>query len=82
MIFYKIDLDVRAEMRDSDFMNKLALELVSDKDEDPCEKFLGKVNTLLDTEINDEKIVIQAYKLKDPVLSLVCCSSVERCIMK
>ena len=78
MIFYKIDLDVRAEMRDSDFMNKLALELVSDKDEDPCEKFLGKVNTLLDTEINDEKIVIQAYKLKDPVLSLVCCSSVER----
>ena len=78
MIFYKIDLDVCAEMRDSNFMNKLALESTHMNEENICEKFLGKVNALLDTEVNDEKIVIQAYKVKEPVLSLACCSNVER----
>ena len=65
MIFYKIDLDVRAEMRDANFMNKLAMESTRDSEENICEKFLGKVNAVLDTEVNDEKIVVQAYKLKE-----------------
>ena len=78
MIFYKIDLDVRPEVREADFMNKLALDSDNDRKEDPCRKFLEKVNTLLDNKVNSEELVIQAYQLKENVLSLVCCCNVER----
>jgi len=78
MIFYKIDLDVRAEMRDPSFMNKLVLDLDKDRNENPYEKFLEKVNSLLDNKLNKENLVIQTYQLKDPVLSLVCGCNVER----
>ncbi|MBQ9763566.1 MAG: AAA family ATPase [Phascolarctobacterium sp.] len=78
MIFYKIDVDLRAEMRDAAFINKFALEVAKENDEDPCEKFLKKVNKVLDNQTSKETLVIQAYQLKETVLSLVCGCNVER----
>lgn len=58
MIFYKIDLDVRPEVREADFMNKLALDSNNDRKEESCRKFLEKVNTLLDNKVNGETVVL------------------------
>ena len=78
MIFYKIDLDVRPEMRDSDFMNKLALDSNDNRREEPSRKFLEKVNSILDNKVNGEKFVMQAFQFKESILSLACCCNVER----
>ena len=78
MIFYKLDLD----MRDAAFMNKFALDMAKETEEDPCEKFLKKVNKILDNQTSKEALVIQAYQFKEPVLSLVCGCNVERDVEK
>ena len=78
MIFYKIDLDVRPEMRDSDFMNKLALDSNDNRKVEPSRKFLEKVNSILDNKVNGEKFVMQAFQFKESILSLACCCNVER----
>ena len=75
MIFYDIVIDLKSELMATSFINSLSES--SNRNFDAYENCLYQINKVFDGSINNEILVVQAYKITGQFLYIACCCKVE-----